>query len=108
MLKRAARLILESATPTPDGGGGETVTWTQTGVLWGEVEPRSGSEATQGHRPTARVTHRIRLRREPGAGRRPSEDQRLRLGERIFAIRGVADAPDGATLTLWVEEGPLS
>ncbi|MEM9145797.1 MAG: head-tail adaptor protein [Pseudomonadota bacterium] len=108
MLKRASRLVLESQQTAPDGGGGLTIAWAQAGVLWGEIEPRSGSESAPGARPTARVTHRIRLRREPGSGRRPRPDQRLRLGERIFAIHGVADTPDGEQVLLWVEEGPLS
>jgi head-tail adaptor len=79
------------------------------GVLWGEIEPRSAREPAIAERPTARVTHRMTLRREPGEARRPRPDQRLRLGGRVFAIHGVAeDDPSGATLTLWVEEGPFS
>lgn len=105
---RPSRLLLESPVRTPDGGGGHTLAWTATGALWGEIAPGAAREAPVGHRPTARVTHRVTIRREPGPARRPRPDQRLRLGERLFAIHAVADDPGGATITLWVEEGPFS
>ncbi len=105
---RPSRLVLETPVRTPDGGGGHILAWTETGALWGEVLPRSARETTVGHRPTARVTHRVTIRREPGPERRPRPDQRLRLGDRVFAIHAIADEPGGATLTLWVEEGPFS
>ncbi|GMG81231.1 head-tail adaptor protein [Paralimibaculum aggregatum] len=107
-LPRRARLTLESPVRSPDGGGGHVLAWTQEGQLWGRIEPRGAAEPALADRPTARLTHRIHLAREPGPGRRPRTDQRLTLGARVFAIHGVAESPDGASLTLHVEEGPFS
>jgi len=104
-----ARLTLESPVRSPDGGGGWTLDWTPVGHLWGEIAARSARERAVGTRPTARITHRITIRRGPSAAERPRPDQRLRHRDRIFAIHGVAEAePGGAWLTLWVEEGPFS
>ncbi len=103
---RRTRLVLESPVRTPDGGGGHAIAWQPVGALWGAVEPRSAREPALADRPTARITHRIRLLAEPG--RRPRTDQRLSAGARVFAIHGVVEEPDGAHLTLFVEEGPFS
>lgn len=105
---RRTRLALESPVRTPDGGGGYALAWTEAGRLWGRIQPRSAREPALANRPTARITHRIEIAREPGAARHPSNQQRLRVGERVFAIHGVTEAPDGASLTLHVEEGPFS
>ncbi len=105
---RRARLVLESPVTTPDGGGGHSLSWTPVGYLWGAIEPRSGRETAPADARASRVSHRIRLAREPGAARRPGAHQRLRLGERVFAIHAVAETEDGAGYTLWVEEGPFS
>lgn len=104
-----SRLTLEAPLRTPDGGGGHTLAWTAIGTLWGEIEARSAREQAIGDRPASRITHRITVRRGPTAAERPSPDQRLRHRDRVFAIHGVAEAdPEGAYLTIWAEEGPLS
>ncbi len=102
------RLALESPVRTPDGGGGHTLAWTLEGHLWGAIEPRSATEGALGDRPTARITHRIRIAREPGGARRPATHQRFRSGKRVFAIHGVAESVDGGEFLVWAEEGPFS
>lgn len=109
MDRMSARLTLESPVRTPDGGGGVTLAWVEAGHIWGAVEPRRVTERASGDRLASRISHRITIRREPGADRRPRADQRLRMGDRIFRVLGAADGdPQAATLTLWVEEGPYS
>lgn len=104
-----ARLTLEAASPTPDGGGGASLAWAPLGHLWGEIEARAAREATAGDRRINRVTHRITVRRGTGAAERPSPGQRLVHRGRVFAIHGVAEAAPGAPyLTIWAEEGPFS
>lgn len=100
---------LEAQSRVPDGGGGWTVSWQPLGSLWAEVLPSSAAEREHGGRPYGRVTHRLTVRSAPaGSPRRPRADQRLVTGDRIFRIRGVAEARDRGFLTLWCEEGPLA
>lgn len=107
--KLTHQFTLEDPVRTDDGGGGVVITWTALGTLWGALDTRSGSEDFAGNRPTARVTHRVIIRSSPvGSPQRPSPEQRLRRGDRIFAIRAVADYEEMAShLRLDVEEGPF-
>jgi head-tail adaptor len=105
----SCRVTLETPVRTPDGGGGVTLDWMPQGRIWAEIRASSAREGVVGERPSARVTHRISIRRGAVAAQRPTPEQRLRLGSRIFAILGVAEAdPGGAYLTIWAEEGPFS
>ena len=104
------RLVLETPERVADGGGGWQVTWAALGTVWAELKPRSARERVSGVREVSRVTHRVTVRSAPfGSARRPVPEQRFRQGERIFNIRGVAEADHrGAYLTCWVEEGPFA
>lgn len=108
--KLATRLTLEAPQRATDGGGGWVVTWTPLGTVWADLQPGRGREGEAGEREIARVTHRITIRSAPvGSSRRPVADQRFRLGDRVFAIRAIAEADDrGAYLTCWAEEGPFA
>ncbi len=101
------KLLLESPARTGDGGGGWSVGWTELGALWAEVKAISATEPVIGDRPSSRVTHHIVVRGAPvGSPRRPQANQRFRNGDRVFAIKGVAEM-DGADafLVCWAEEG---
>ena len=104
------KLMLEARGSEPDGGGGVVEGWTALGSHWAAVRAVSGREVLAGERPASRVTHEVVIRgAAPGSPRRPSADQRFRMGSRIFAIRGVAEADEtGAWLRCWVEEGAPS
>lgn len=104
------KLVLEERTRMPDGGGGVVETWTGLGSHWAAMRPLRARESAPGERPVSRVTHELTIRAAPpGSPRRPAADQRFRMGSRLFAIKGVAEAdPDGAYLRVWVEEGEAS
>lgn len=104
------RLTLEERTATPDGAGGLSESWTVRGVHWAALKAASAREGSAGGRPASRVTHRALIRyADFGAAQRPAPDQRFREGERIFAIRGVAEADDRRErLICWLEEGALT
>ena len=108
--KLTQRLTLEAPARAADGGGGWEVTWTALGTHWAEVKTSSARERMSGGRELSRVTYRVTVRSAPvGSTRRPRPEQRFRQGERIFAIRGVAEADHrGAYLTCWVEEVPFA
>jgi len=86
-----ARLDLETPEAEPDGQGGASVTWTVTASLWARIEPRNAPFVTgeEAAAESATITHRIWMhhRNDIAAG------QRLRKGERIFAVKLVHD-PD--------------
>ncbi|MEM7176572.1 MAG: head-tail adaptor protein [Pseudomonadota bacterium] len=107
--KLTHQFTLEAPVRTEDGGGGADVSWTALGTFWGALEPRSGSEDLAGLRPASRVTHRVIVRSAPvGSPQRPAPDQRLRRGDRVFAIRAITEQMPGAGhLRLDVEEGPF-
>ncbi|HUF88144.1 MAG TPA: head-tail adaptor protein [Thermohalobaculum sp.] len=108
--KLSQRLVLEAPERVADGGGGWQVTWSALGTHWAELRTMSARERMSGEREISRVTHRVTVRSAPvGSARRPAPQQRFRQGERIFAIRGVAEADHrGAYLTCWVEEVPFA
>ncbi|MEM0923459.1 MAG: phage head closure protein [Pseudomonadota bacterium] len=101
--------VLEQPTQNPDGGGGYQTIWTPLGTLWGALDPRSGGERFSGGRETSTITHRITVRNAPiGSPQRPQPAQRLRRGDRVFAIRGVTEEDGEAVyLRLFCEEGPF-
>ncbi|QIE54509.1 phage head closure protein [Pikeienuella piscinae] len=104
------RLTLEERATTPDGAGGLSDSWVVRGVHWAEIKTASAREGFAGGRPASRVTHRALIRyADFGSDQRPVPDQRFREGERIFAIRGVAEADDRRErLICWLEEGTLT
>ncbi|MEM9049138.1 MAG: head-tail adaptor protein [Pseudomonadota bacterium] len=109
MARPALRRLMTLETPltAEDGGGGHVVTWQALGALWAHVAAVTASEPLSGARERSRVTHRILVRGAPeGSPRRPAPHQRLREGNRVFGIVGVAeDDAEGRYLRCWAEEG---
>ncbi|MEM9099213.1 MAG: head-tail adaptor protein [Pseudomonadota bacterium] len=100
------QFTLETPVESPDRGGGVSRSWNPIGVLWGAVTTRSTREELAGLRPSSVIRHRVVVRSAPvGSPQRPRADQRLRRGERIFAILGVTDHEMPGYLRLDVEEG---
>ncbi len=104
------RLTLEERAAAPDGAGGLEEIWVEVAALWAALRATGARERAEGHSEAAKVSHRAEVRwAPPGALARPRPDQRLREGERLYAIRGVAEADDRRErLVLWLEEGALS
>lgn len=99
------RLVLESLVRTADGAGGFAEAWVPRGTLWARMRPGAGGEAVKGELVEGRVPWRIEVRAAPaGAAARPRPDERLRVGDRVFVILAVAEAPDGRRLTLFARE----
>lgn len=95
------RLGLETASETPDGAGGATLSWSVVASLWAEVIPLKAGEREVGEGLADLVTHRIviRHRSDVAAG------DRFTSGVRVFHIRGLTDPEeDGRYLTCLCEE----
>ena len=100
-------MVLETRTDVPDGGGGLTEGWVALGTLWAAIERPAARLVREGAREISVVRVRITVRAAPpGRARRPVAGQRLRMGERFFAITAVADHERHRNyLQLWAEEG---
>jgi len=98
------RVHLESATKTPDGGGGSLVVWEEAAALWVAIKPLSGREMFSAGQFSSRLTHQITLRyRTPVL-----PEMRFRKGSRIFQIKSVLDVDErGCWLQALCEEREL-
>lgn len=93
---------LETALRVDDGAGGYAVDWSPIGKLWGRLDARSAREASG----LSQASYRVTVRGGPvGAVSRPVAGQRLRSGDRLFAIAAVTEADAiGRYLTCHVTE----
>ncbi len=97
------RAALEVKTLTPDGAGGFSESWDAVAQLWCAVEPLAASDAFAAGKLESRVRHRLRIRR----GLAVAAGNRLRVGERLFAVHAVIDeGPPAPLVTLACEELP--
>ncbi len=103
------RLVLEGRESQPDGAGGFTVQWVPLGTLWADVTTRPGRQDFVAAKARPRVGTRILVRAAPvGAASRPTPEQRLREGTRVFTILTVAEHDRrGRYLEITAEEGVL-
>lgn len=97
---------LETPDRLADGMGGYRVAWRRLGTLWAGLAAQPARAEPGAAGAQARVRWRITV---PGARagdpRRPLPGQRLRMGDRIFAIEAVAEAdPSGRGLVVWASE----
>jgi len=99
-------LVLEEPQAMGDGGGGYVTVWSPVGTLWANIRSAAARERMQGGRPISEISHEITVRGAPvGSPRRPKANCRFRAGQRVFAIRGVAEADArGQYLTCWAAE----
>lgn len=100
------RLVLEAPSRSADGAGGYDETWVEQGVLWADLQARTGREADGEAASLSRTGYRITVRAAPfGAPSRPVAGQRFRDGARIFTITSVAEQDSrGRFLTCFAEE----
>lgn len=85
------RLTLETAVKTPDGAGGYTESWVADGVLWANVDARSGRIRNGAGAELSVVRYRIIVRAAPvGTDMRPRADQRLIGNNVVYHIDAVA------------------
>jgi SPP1 family predicted phage head-tail adaptor len=99
-----ARLDLEAASPTPDGQGGATLSWSVAASLWARIEPTTFSFDETAGQMRGELSHRIWIRARDGM----AEGMRFRKGARLFLIRAVRDPDEtGRYLVCLCEEAAL-
>ncbi len=84
------RVKLQSASTTPDGGGGSHIIWQDVAPLWVAIRPLSGREFQAAGQFSSRLTHEITLRYRPLV----LPEMRFSKGTRIFEIRAVMDVDE--------------
>ena len=89
-----SRGILQQRVNTPDGQGGNGVSWTNVATLWAQVVAVVGAEGVTADQQRPLVTYNITIRFRRGVI--PSEygvdaSMRFVIGARIFDIRSVID-----------------
>jgi SPP1 family predicted phage head-tail adaptor len=94
------RVTIERPVGTPDGAGGETVTWETLAAAWAEVRPLTAAEKTVAGHAAAVLTHRVTLRQRDGI----AGGMRIVHRGRLLQIRAVRD-PDEAGRWLVAECG---
>lgn len=100
-------LTLEAQDWVSDGAGGRTANgWSALGILWAELDFRSGRRVARDTASAGRTAVNIILRAAPiGAAERPLPGQRLRDGARMFRILAVAEKDSsGRLLRCFCEE----
>jgi SPP1 family predicted phage head-tail adaptor len=96
---------LQEKAKTPDGGGGNAVTWNTYASVWGRMEPKSGTEPLEAGRLQAQITHELTIRHHPTV----STEHRVLFQNRAMQIRSILDMEErGRWMVLSLEEGVAS
>lgn len=82
-------LVLEQATPVPDGAGGFAESWTELATLFAKLEPLAARDRFGADQTLEEVTHRVTIRHRPDV----ASGMRFARGTRHLAILTVHD-PD--------------
>ncbi len=103
------KLVLEAPLETEDGAGGRRRVWQELGVLWAEVDGRSGREARGVAGALSRARYKITVRAVPeGHSGRPAAGQRFREGSRTFDILAVTERDAAARFLICHAEEELA
>ena len=96
------RLTIETATVTPDGAGGSTLSWSSVATVPADMIPVRSDEREVGEGLADLTLQRVVIRKRGDV----SAGDRFRLGERLFRIRSISDPEeDGRYLVCLCEEG---
>lgn len=83
-------LLLEQATPTPDGAGGFTETWSEIATVFARLQPTVARERFGADQTLEEVTHRVTIRHRPDV----ASGMRFVMGDRVLSILTVHDSDE--------------
>lgn len=81
------QVVIQQATETGDGMGGQVRSWGEFATVWCAITPASGREVYQYGQVAASVSHTITMRHIAGVV--PS--MRVLYGTRVFAVNAVVN-----------------
>lgn len=98
---RRSLVTVELPQDKPDGFGGFIRSYVAGPSIWARITPLKHLFERQGEQTELQVTHRVLVRYRTDI----DLTKRLRLGPRVFALRGYYD-PDGrrVNLVVWCKE----
>lgn len=99
--ERRSLMTLELPNDRPDGFGGFIRSYVSGPSVWGRIVPLKHLFERTADQTELQVTHRVTIRHRTDI----DLTKRLRLGPRVFALRGYYD-PDGrrVRMVLWCKE----
>lgn len=83
------RIIFQAQVATPDGAGGNVLTWADQGSAWAKVEPISAREIARHRGQVAEISHKITTPRRSDIA--PTAAWRIKFGTRYFNVRSIID-----------------
>ena len=108
--KMKHRLTIQSPSRTPDGGGGDAVSFQDVDTVWGRIVGKSGSETFFGDQLEGRSTYEITIRFRRGITNKDrllySFEVKGKAYSRIFNINRVQNKDEqDRYLVLYCTEG---
>jgi head-tail adaptor len=88
------RIAIDREDRSADGGGGSTVTWTETAEVWASVWPVGAREQIVADQLQGASLYRVRIRNAPSGGPTILPSYRLRWvtnGNMVLNVRGGLD-----------------
>jgi SPP1 family predicted phage head-tail adaptor len=76
------KIIFQTATDTSDGMGGFTQSWSDTYTCFAAIWPLRSNERLEAMKMESKITHKIRMRYQPGI----TSSMRIKFGSRYFQI----------------------
>jgi SPP1 family predicted phage head-tail adaptor len=96
------RITIEAPVETQAGDGSMFTTWETFAIAWASIEPLIGREYFAQQREQATVSHKIRMRHQPGI----THKMRVAWGTRIFEIESVLNVGErNREIILMCQEG---
>jgi SPP1 family predicted phage head-tail adaptor len=96
----STRFVIEAPDDAPDGAGGVTRSFVESGRVWVRLTPVGMDDRVVADRSLGVLTHRATLRARSGL----TTAHRLKLGARRFRIRALREVESGRFLELLLEE----
>jgi len=87
------RVTIQSPTRTDDGGGGQTISYTDVSTVWANISPGTGREFVAAQQITPELSHVVTMRYRTTVSPKHRLKYTDSAGTRVFTIQAVSD-PD--------------
>lgn len=93
--KARHRIVVQSATETPDDAGGRSTVWTDLLTVWAAIETKNGKEVFLSSQLQSRVDAVITIRFQSSlADTTTAAAKRVKFGTRIYNVKYVKNLAD--------------
>lgn len=103
------RVTLQKRVETDDGGGGQTIAWTDTVTVWAKIEPGRGREFLAAQQLRPELSHMVTMRYRPTVTAKHRLKYLSRGTMRLFLVHAVTDPLERhERLVLYCSEEPAT